>query len=259
MMDLPSGALLARISRLLREHHAHGTLLVCVCSGVVLLAETGLIDGREVSTHRGYADHVADRYPEVRLDLTSRIIEYPDLVTAGGFMAWVDVGLLMVQRFLGESVREETAHFMLSENTGSEASDPGRFLPPLAHGDAAVRRAQQHAHLKDGLEVTLASMADAAKLGRRTLLRRFTKATGLTPIAYCRAVRMARARELLDAGDATQSEIAERLGYIDVNSFSRAFRKVQGVSPGAYRRQFGGAFAAEFGKEPGGGSRNVST
>jgi transcriptional regulator GlxA family with amidase domain len=82
-------------------------------------------------------------------------------------------------------------------------------------------------------------MAAAAGLERRTFLRRFANATGRTPIEYCRAVRIARARELLECGNTPQKEIAQSLGYKDVASFARIFRKVTGLAPGAHRRWFG--------------------
>jgi len=82
-------------------------------------------------------------------------------------------------------------------------------------------------------------MATAAGLERRTLLRRFASATGMSPIEYCRAVRIARARELLKGGDTSQKQIAQSLGYKDVASFARVFRKAIGSAPGAYRKRFG--------------------
>jgi transcriptional regulator GlxA family with amidase domain len=82
-------------------------------------------------------------------------------------------------------------------------------------------------------------MATAAGLERRTLLRRFASATGMSPIEYCRAVRIARARELLEGGDTSQKQIAQSLGYKDVTSFARVFSKTVGLAPGAYRKRFG--------------------
>jgi transcriptional regulator GlxA family with amidase domain len=82
-------------------------------------------------------------------------------------------------------------------------------------------------------------MSATAGLERRTFLRRFANATGMTPIEYCRAVRIARARELLQCGNTPQKEIAQSLGYKDVASFARVFRRVTGLAPGAYRKQFG--------------------
>ena len=107
--------------------------------------------------------------------------------------------------------------------------------------------------MKDGRGVSLAAMARAAGLERRTLLRRFASATGMSPIEYCRAVRIARARELLEGGDISQKQIAQSLGYKDVASFARVFRKAVGSAPGAYRKRFGrnGISPADFAAKDG--------
>src|SRR5260370_26371131 len=96
-------------------------------------------------------------------------------------------------------------------------------------------------------------MATAAGPGRRPALRRFARATGMSPIEYCRAVRIARARELLEGGDTSQKQIAQSLGYKDVASFARVFRKAVGSAPGAYRKRFGrnGISPADFAAKDG--------
>jgi transcriptional regulator GlxA family with amidase domain len=100
-------------------------------------------------------------------------------------------------------------------------------------------KAQEWVHIRDGRDVSLTSMAAVAGLERRTFLRRFTNATGMTPIEYCRAVRIARARELLEFGNTPQKEIAQSLGYENVASFARVFRNITGLAPGAYGKKFG--------------------
>jgi transcriptional regulator GlxA family with amidase domain len=248
MIDLPDPEVPAGIASWLRSHHAGGAKLVSVCSGAFILAATGLLAGRSVSTHRICAEALAKRFPEIAVDTNQRIIDHGDILSAGGFMAWVDVGLLLVERILGFVVRAETARFVLSDPTASEARYFAGFAPRQMHGDRAVLKAQEWVHIRDGQDVSLASMAATAGLERRTFLRRFVSATGMTPIEYCRAVRIARARELLEFGNTPQKEIARSLGYKDAASFSRIFRKVMGVAPGAYRKKFGlkGASPGEF-------------
>jgi transcriptional regulator GlxA family with amidase domain len=116
----------------------------------------------------------------------------------------VDVGPLLVDKILGSAVRVETARFIFSDPAASEARYFPGFTPRQTHGDTAV--------LRDGRDVSLASMAAAAGLERRTFLRRFANTTGMTPIEYCRAVRIARARELLEFGNTPQKEIPQSLG-----------------------------------------------
>jgi transcriptional regulator GlxA family with amidase domain len=239
MVDLPDPSVPAGVASWLRSHHAGGAKLVSVCSGAFILAETGLVAGRSVSTHRICAEALAKRFPEIHVDTKQRIIDDGDIITAGGFMAWVDVGLLLVDRLLGGIVRAETARFILSDRAASEARYFAGFAPKQAHGDIAVLKAQEFVYIRDGRDVSLACMAAAAGLERRTFLRRFANATGMTPIEYCRAVRIARARELLEFGNTPQKAIAQSLRYKDVASFARVFRKATGLAPGAYRKRFG--------------------
>jgi transcriptional regulator GlxA family with amidase domain len=239
MVDLPDPDIPAGVVSWLRSRHACGAKLVSVCSGAFILAATGLVAGNSVSTHRICAEALARRFPEITVDTNQRIIDDGDIITAGGFLAWVDVGLLLVDKILGNAVGVETARFILSDPAASEARYFPGFAPRQTHGDTAVLKAQEWGHIRDGRDVSLASMAAAAGLERRTFLRRFANATGMTPIEYCRAVRIARARELLECGNTPQKEIAQSLGYKDVPSFARVFRKVTGLAPGAYRKRFG--------------------
>jgi transcriptional regulator GlxA family with amidase domain len=173
------------------------------------------------------------------VDAAERIIDHGDIITAGGFMSWVDVGLLLVDRILGSGVKAETARYILSDPAASEARYFVGFAPRQSHGDTAVLKAQEWVHMRDGRDVSLTCMAAAARLERRTFLRRFANATGMTPIEYCRAIRIARARELLEFGNTPQKEIARSLGYKDVASFARVFSKITGLAPGAHRKKFG--------------------
>jgi transcriptional regulator GlxA family with amidase domain len=239
LVDLPDPDTCSAIEHWLFGQHAQGVGLVTICSGVFLVAGTGLLDGRMVSTHRSCAQALIDSFPNIAVNADERMIEHPGILTAGGFMAWVDVGLMLIGRLLGDAVCAETARFVLSDQAAKDAQRVTGFVPPQSHSDLAVRRAQEFVHIRDGQGITLASMAAAARLERRTFLRRFINATGMTPIEYCRAVRIARARELLEAGNMPLKKIAETLGYMDMSSFARAFRRANGVPPGAYRRQHG--------------------
>src|SRR5689334_9065975 len=239
MVDLPDPDVPAGVVSWLRNRHAAGATLVSLCSGAFILAETGLVDGKSVATHQICAAALAKRFPQIFVDVNRRIIDHGDIVTAGGFLAWVDVGLFLVDRFLGPAKMAETARFVLSDPAAGAARYFTGFAPPQTHGDRAVLKAQEWVHMRDGRGVSLAALGTAAGLQRRTLLRRFASATGMSPIKYCRAVRIARARELLEGGDTSQKQIAESLGYKDVASFARVFRKALGSAPGAYRKKFG--------------------
>jgi transcriptional regulator GlxA family with amidase domain len=248
----PDPGIPAGVVTWVRSRHAAGATLVSICSG----AFTGLMDGRAVATPQICATALARRFPRIVVDTNRRIIDHGDIITAGGFLSWVDLCLFLVEKILGPAISAETARLALDSPAAGEARYFTGFAPPRTHGDLAVLKAQEWAHLRDGQGVSLAALATAARLERRTLLRRFARATGMTPIEYCRRVRIARAREVLEGGETSQKEIAESLGYKDVASFTRAFRKAVGWAPGAYRKRFGGkgvlpaGFAVQDGSRP---------
>ena len=253
MVNLPDPDIPAGVVAWVRNRHAAGAMLVSLCSGAFILAKTGLVDGQSVATHQAWAKALAKRFPKIIVDTDRRIIDHGDIITAGGFLSWVDIGLFLVDRILGPAIRAETARFVLDDAAASDTRYFTGFAPPQTHGDRAVLKAQAWVHMRDGRGVSLAALATAAGLERRTLLRRFASATGMTPIEYCRAVRIARARELLEGGDISQKQIAQSLGYKDVASFARAFRKAVGSAPGAYRKRFGrkGISPADFAAKDG--------
>jgi transcriptional regulator GlxA family with amidase domain len=200
MVNIPNPDVPAGVVSWVRNRHATGTTLVALCSGAFILAETGLVDGLSVATHQLCAEALAKRFPQIVVDVSRRIIDHGDIVTAGGFLSWVDLGLFLVDRILGPAMRAETARLVLSDPAADEARYFTGFSPPQTHRDRAVLKAQEWVHMRDGRGVSLAALATAAGLERRTLLRRFASATGMTPIEYCRSVRIARARELLEGG-----------------------------------------------------------
>ena len=253
MVNLPNPEVPAGVVSWVRDRHAAGVTLVSLCSGAYILAATGLLDGRSIVTHQICAEALAKRFPQIVVDTNRRIIDHGDIITAGGFLSWVDLGLFLVGRILGPAMRAETARFVLGDPAAGQARYFNGFAPPQTHGDSAVLKAQEWVHMRDGRGVSLAAMATAAGLERRTLLRRFASATGKTPIEYCRRVRIARARELLEGGNTSQKKIAQSLGYKDVASFVRVFRKTVGEAPGAYRKKFGGKVVspADFAAEDG--------
>jgi transcriptional regulator GlxA family with amidase domain len=228
----------APLVRWLRRRHRQGTLLCSVCAGAFTLAETGLLAGRTATTHWALREAFAARFPEVLLDTDRMIVDEGDLITAGGLMAWVDLGLRLIERYLGPTVMLATARFFLVDPGGREQRFYSPFVPVLTHGDRAVLKVQRWLQARGGERVSLEGMAGKAGLGERTFLRRFQKATGLTPIAYVQHLRVGRARELLEASDRSIDEVAWQVGYEDTGAFRKVFLRVMGLTPGEYRRRF---------------------
>jgi len=121
MVDLPDPDVPAGVVSWVRNRHAAGATLVSLCSGAFILAETGLVDGKSVATHQICAEALAKRFPQIVVDANRRIIDHGDIITAGGFLSWVDLGLFLVDRIFGPAMRAETARFVLSDPAAGEA------------------------------------------------------------------------------------------------------------------------------------------
>ena len=235
----PGGQAIARHLSWLIAQHGAGTILCSVCAGAFLLGEAGLLNGRPATTHWIHAQPFATRFPAVRVDTGKLIIDDGDIITAGGVMAWVDLGLNLIERFLSPTVMLATARFFLVDAAGREQRFYSRYAPPLGHGDKQILKVQHwlQQHLAEDTSVT--AMATRVNLVKRTFLRRFHKATGMTPTRYLQHLRVGKARESLEISPLTVNEIAWRVGYEDPGSFRKVFQRLMGLAPGDYRRRFG--------------------
>lgn len=233
---LPAIHLLA--AWMLRNHEA-GSILCSVCAGAFVLAETGLLKGREVTTHWAFAEALRSRFPELKVDVDRFIVDDGDVITAGGNLAWTDLGLTLVQRLLGAGVMLQTARFLLIDPPRQAQRPYSNFIPKLDHGDAAIRVVQHWLQTHSSVEWSVASLANRARLQERTFLRRFKAATGLRPTEYVQQIRMAKAREALELTRRPIEQIAWEVGYGDPSAFRKLFNRVTGLPPAEYRRRFG--------------------
>lgn len=238
-LDEPTGTTCpASLAAWLRARHADGVVLGSVCAGAFLLAETGLMAGRRMTTHWAYAERLQERFPQARVEAGRLIIDDGDVITAGGVMSWTDLGLRLVDRLLGPTVMIDTARMLLIDPPGREQRCYSVFSPRLTHGDAAVLRVQHWLQATQARDVALATLAAQARLEERTFLRRFQKATGMTSTEYCQRLRVGRARELLQFGTTSIDRVAWEVGYGDAGAFRKVFTRIVGLSPGEYRRRF---------------------
>jgi len=229
----------APYARWLLNRHAHGATLASNCGGAFLLASTGLLAGRQITTHWAFADNFRERFPDVSVDTDKMVIEDGDIITAGGLMAWTDLGMRLVDRLLGPSVMIETGKFLLIDPAGREQRHYSNFAPTLTHGDEAILKVQHWLQAKGARDIGVREMAAEAHLEERTFLRRFRAATGLKPTEYTQKLRVGKARELLEFTNRPVDQIAWTVGYEDPGAFRKVFNRVTGLPPGDYRRRFG--------------------
>jgi transcriptional regulator GlxA family with amidase domain len=232
-----SGEMAAQWAQWLKGQHAQGTSLGSVCKGAFLLGETGLTIGRTVTT-QSYEEQLLSRFPGTKVDTDRLIIDDGDIITAGGVMAWIDLSLKLVDRFLGPTIMVETARTFLVDPPGREQSYYSAFAPKLNHGDAAILKVQHWLQATEGKETNLAALAAQAGLEQRTFIRRFQKATGLTTGEYIQRLRVGKARELLQFTKSPVERIAWEVGYTDPSAFRKVFGRIVGLTPQEYRQRF---------------------
>ena len=224
--------------RWLIERHRAGATLCSVCGGTFVLAETGLLAKRSATTHWSFAQTLAECFPEINVDECSLTVEDGNFITAGGVLAWADLGLKLVDRHLGPTIMLETARFMLVDPPGREQRYYSNFSPKLHHGDAAVLKVQHWLQAEAANQPTVAEMAEISGLEARTFLRRFRKGTGLNPTEYSQRLRVGKARAMLEFTNQPIGQVALAVGYEDSGSFTKVFQRIVGLSPSDYRRRF---------------------
>jgi transcriptional regulator GlxA family with amidase domain len=224
-----------------RRMHTEGALLCSACSGVFLLAETGLFDGREATVHWGYADAFAKVFPQVPLSPERVLVvsgEREDLVTSGASMTWHDLVLYLIARHVGATAAQTVARYFALQWHHDGLAPYIVFQGRRDHGDAAIADAQVWLATHFSVAKPVEEMVRRSGLAERTFKRRFTDAAGFAPIDYVQRLRIEDAKRRLERTDEPADEISWRVGYEDAAFFRRLFKRVTGMTPGAYRRRF---------------------
>jgi transcriptional regulator GlxA family with amidase domain len=231
----------------LRRVHAGGALIASVCTGSILLAEAGLLDGRTCASHWAYRDLFASVYPQVKL-LPNAILdlsqEADGVITAGGVTAWQDLALHLIRRLCGPEHAVRTAKvYLLSGHEDGQLPFAAPTQGTLI-GDAVIRDSLAWIDDNYAAPNPVSSMTEQSGLMRRTFARRFVAATGRKPIDHVHRIRIERARDLIERGDSAIEDVGYQVGYEDPAFFRRLFRRTTGLTPAAYRRKYAGIAGA---------------
>ncbi|WP_105386400.1 GlxA family transcriptional regulator [Neorhizobium alkalisoli] len=221
--------------------HDKGALLCSACSGIFLLAETGLFDGADATVHFGYADAFTRTFPRVRIHPERVLVvsgSREDLITSGASMTWHDLVLYLIARHAGAAAAQAIARSFALQWHQDGLAPYIVFEGRRDHGDTAVRSAQDWIASHFSIANPLEEMILHSGLTERTFKRRFTSATGVSPIGYVQRLRIEEAKRRLERTDLSVDEISWQVGYEEPAFFRRLFRRVTGLAPGAYRKRF---------------------
>ncbi|USD39813.1 helix-turn-helix domain-containing protein [Ferrimonas sp. SCSIO 43195] len=227
-----------QLLRWLRRQHRQGATLACACAGSFIVAATGLLARRPMTTHWQLASEFADRFEDVVLNVDKILIDDGDVISAGGLMAWLDLGLALVARFGSEALMRQLGKVLLVDTGAREQRYYQRFSPRLDHGDAAIVRVQHHMQAQYAQGISVVELARLSSLTERTFLRRFVKHTGLKPLHYLQRLRIQQACDLLESTTESVEQIAARVGYEDAGAFRKVFIRLMGLAPREFRLRF---------------------
>ena len=231
----------ADVKAWLRERYRRGAYIYSVCSASLLLAEAGLLDGCDATSHWGYQTLFERRYPRIRFrPEPSLCFADPEgrLVTAGGATSWHDLVLHVIARHVGpgEALKISKVYLLKSHDEGQL---PYRALVrSRQHPDSVVRECEAWLSRNFAQSGAVARVVRHSRIAERTLKRRFKQATGLSLIDYLQNLRIEKARELLESSADSVDEICAAVGYEDGSFFRRLFKRRSGLSPARYRRMF---------------------
>lgn len=231
----------ARLIDWVKKQYNKGAIIYSACSGSVMLAETGLLDGKQATSHWGYEDLFRLSYPKVRFDAASNLV-YADatghIVTAGGTTSWHDLALHIIARHAspGEALRIAKVYLLKWHSEGELPY--ANLVRPLPHGDSVVRKCEAWL-MENFRELKAVSQVIAvAGIPERTLKRRFKAATGASILEYTQNLRVEEAKRLLETGNLAIDDIGFEAGYSDPSFFRRLFKRLTGLSPSNYRKMF---------------------
>jgi transcriptional regulator GlxA family with amidase domain len=226
----------------LRRHYERGATVAAACSGAMLLGQAGLLDDADATTHWAFCDALEAAHPTARIHPSRIVVSSGDdgrIVTAGGGFSWLDLAIFLVARFFGEDEAMRQARMYLID-WHAKGQLPFAVLSRTRQIDDRVI-AEHQAWLTEHYrqQSPIAELTRRSPLAERTLKRRFSEATGMTPIEYVQTLRLEDAKRRLETTDAPIESIALDVGYEDASFFRRLFRRRVGLTPNEYRRRFG--------------------
>lgn len=234
-------ALDPRLVEWVARMHRKGALICSACGGSLVLAAAGLLSGREATTHWTHVPVFRREFPDVKL-LEDRILvqtgDGHSIVSCGGASSWQDLALLLVARYgsSGEAIR--MSRFFLYQWHREGQLPYASMAANVDHGDGVIVKCQTWLAENYHQANVVAEAARLSGLPKRTFDRRFKAATGYSPLAYVQALRVEEAKQMLETDSAPVDAIGREVGYENVASFRRLFRRLAGMAPGDYRRKF---------------------
>ena len=222
----------------IEQQYKEGAEIASICTGAFLLASSGLLDGKNCSTHWAAANNFRTMFPEVILQPDALITDESGIYTNGGAYSFLNLMIYLVEKYYDRQTAIFCAKVFQIEIDRNSQSSFAIFTGQKLHGDDIVKQAQVYIESNLGEKISIEHLSAKFYVGRRNFDRRFIKATGNTPVEYAQRVKIELAKKELENSRKTVNEIMYEVGYADVKAFREVFRKITGMSPIEYKGKY---------------------
>jgi len=222
----------------IKQEYDKGTEIASICSGAFLLAETKILNGKSAATHWAAADYFRMKYPQINLLPQEIIVDEGNIYTSGGATSFHNLMIYIIEKFCGKEIANYTAKMLLIDINKEPQSSYAIFSTQKLHSDKKILFAQKYIENNYSKRISLDLISNEVAISKRNFIRRFKNATGNTPIEYIQRVRVEAVKKDLETTQYSIEEIVHKVGYEDMTSFRKLFKRLTGISPNEYRKKY---------------------
>jgi transcriptional regulator GlxA family with amidase domain len=220
------------------EQHNNGAEVASLCIGAFMLASTGLLNGRQCTTHWAAADGFRQMFPEVVLVPEKIITDEHGIYTSGGAYSFINLVLYLVEKYCGREVAVYLSKVFEIEIERSSQAPFNIFMGQKEHEDEPIKKAQEYIESNVDKKISVNQLAGLFLISKRNFERRFKKATANTPVEYLQRAKIEAAKKSLEDGRDNINEVMYAVGYSDSKAFRTTFKKITGLSPLDYKKKY---------------------
>jgi transcriptional regulator GlxA family with amidase domain len=220
------------------KQHRNGAEVASLCVGAFLLASTGLLNGKECSSHWKTANEFREMFPEVTLVDGRVVTEQQGLYSSGGATSYWSLLLHLIEKYAGRAMAITASKVYALEIDRKTQSPFIMFSGQKKHEDESIKLAQEYIENNVPEKISVENLALRFTIGKRHFERRFKKATHNTPIEYIQRVKIEAAKKMLESSRKNVNEVMYEVGYADNKAFRTVFKKITGLAPADYRNRY---------------------
>lgn len=220
------------------DQYKGGAEVASLCIGSFVLASTGLLNGKECSSHWITAEKFRAMFPKVTLVDGRIVTEQQGLYSSGGATSYWSLLLLLIEKYAGREIAIMAAKIYALEIDRKSQSPFAMFTGQKKHEDDPIKQAQEYIENNVTEKISVEELSSKYAIGRRHFERRFKKATNNTPVEYIQRVKIEAAKKQLETLPKNINEVMWDVGYTDAKAFRTVFKKITGLSPIDYRNKY---------------------